>query len=82
MAANGIGTARLLLLSASTRFPDGLANGSGLVGKNLMHHVTGMVTGVFDEDLEAYKGPFAASIVCQEFYETDPVRGAVRGLQM
>ncbi len=82
MAANGVGTARLLLLSHSTQFPDGLANASGLVGKNLMHHVTGMVTGVFGEDLEAYKGPFAASIVCQEFYETDPERDAVRGFQM
>ena len=82
LAANGVGTARLLLLSSSRRFPEGLANSSGLVGKNLMHHVTGMVTGVFGQDLEAYKGPFAASIVCQEFYETDLARGAVRGIQM
>ena len=82
MAANGVGTPRLLLLSTSLEFPDGLANRSGLVGKNLMHHVTGMVTGVFGEDLEAYKGPFAAAIVCQEFYETDRARGAVRGIQM
>ena len=82
LAANGVGTARLLLLSASNAFPDGLANSSGLVGRNLMHHVTGMVTGVFDEDLEAYKGPFAASIFSQEFYETDTSRGAVRGLQL
>lgn len=82
MAANGVGTTRLLLLSTSPRFPDGLANSTGLVGKNLMHHVTGMVTGVFDEDLEAYKGPFAASIFSQEFYETDPSRGAVRGIQL
>ena len=33
LAANGIGTPRLLLNSASARFPDGLANSSGLVGK-------------------------------------------------
>ena len=38
LAANGIGTPRLLLNSASARFPDGLANSSGLVGKNLMLH--------------------------------------------
>jgi choline dehydrogenase-like flavoprotein len=82
LAANGVGTARLLLLSTSSVCRDGLANSTGLVGKNLMHHVTGMVTGVFAEDLEAYKGPFAASLITQEFYETDLDRGAVRGLQM
>ena len=38
LACNGIGTPRLLLNSASARFPDGLANSSGLVGKNLMLH--------------------------------------------
>ena len=38
VAANGIGTPRLLLLSASSRFPDGLANTSGLVGTRLMLH--------------------------------------------
>ena len=38
MAANGVGTPRLLLNSRSALFPDGLANGSGLVGKNLMFH--------------------------------------------
>ena len=38
VACNGIGTPRLLLNSASSRFPNGLANSSGLVGKNLMLH--------------------------------------------
>ncbi|HVM68149.1 MAG TPA: GMC family oxidoreductase N-terminal domain-containing protein, partial [Acidimicrobiales bacterium] len=37
-AANGIGTPRLLLASAGPRHPDGLANSSGLVGRNLMLH--------------------------------------------
>ena len=39
IACNGVGTPRLLLNSRSTQFPDGLANGSGLVGKNLMFHL-------------------------------------------
>ncbi len=38
LCANGIGTARLLLLSKSDKHPEGLANSSGLVGKNLMLH--------------------------------------------
>ena len=82
MAANGVGTARLLLNSTSKAHPRGLANSSDLVGRNLMHHPIGMVTGVFDENLEGFKGPFAVSIVSQEFYETDPTRGFARGYMM
>ncbi len=82
LAANGVGTARLLLLSRSRRFPDGLANDTDLVGRRLMHHPTGLVTGTFDEPLEGWAGPFAVSILCQEFYETDRGRGFVRGYQM
>lgn len=80
MACNGIGTPRLLLNSTSGLFPDGLANGSGLVGRNLMFHPYSMVTGVFDEMLEGYKGPTGASIMSSQFYETDLSRGFVRGV--
>ncbi len=79
LACNGVGTPRLLLNSRSGRFPDGLANSSGLVGRNLMFHPYAMVTGLFDEPLEGYKGPTGCSIISQEFYETDPARGFVRG---
>ena len=79
MACNGIGTPRLLLNSRSGPFPDGLANNSGLVGKNLMFHPYSMVMGVFDEQLESYKGPLGCSIISSEFYETDLNRGFVRG---
>jgi choline dehydrogenase-like flavoprotein len=79
LACNGIGTPRLLLNSKSKEFPDGLANRSGLVGKNLMFHPYAMVTGLFDERLEGYKGPTGCCIMSQEFYETDPTRGFVRG---
>lgn len=79
LACNGIGTPRLLLNSRSPLFPDGLANSSGLVGKDLMFHPYAMVTGVFDEDLEGYKGPIGCNIISQQFYETDLSRGFVRG---
>lgn len=82
VCANGVGTPRLLLLSQSKAHPDGLANSSGLVGRRLMHHPTGYVTGVFDELLEDWKGNFGHSINCQHFYETDRSRGFVRGFQM
>ncbi len=38
-----------------------------------------MVTGIFDEPLEGYKGPTGCCIMSQEFYETDRARGFVRG---
>lgn len=78
LAANGVGTPRLLLNSTSALFPEGLANGSGLVGKNLMFHPYASIQGVFDEELDGYRGP-GNCIWSQEFYETDPKRDFVRG---
>ena len=79
LAANAIGTPRLLLLSASPAHPDGLANSSGLVGRRLMMHPFANVAGLFDEDLESWQGQFGCSIESFEFYETDERRGFVRG---
>jgi len=79
LACNGVGTPRLLLNSRSARFPDGLANRSGMVGKHLMFHPYAMLTGIFDEPLEGYKGPTGCCIMSQEFYDTDSARGFVRG---
>ena len=79
MAANGIGTARLLLLSKSAAHPDGLANSSGLVGKNLMLHPNNEALGLYDENIESWKGPAGQLIYSLEFYETDLSRGHYRG---
>jgi choline dehydrogenase-like flavoprotein len=79
VCANGVGTPRLLLLSKSARFPNGLANNSGLVGKRLMMHPFSTVMAVHDEDLESWRGPFGQAIDSFEFYETDESRGFVRG---
>ena len=48
VAGNTIESPRLLLNSASSMFPDGLANSSGQVGRNYMRHTTGSVYAVFD----------------------------------
>jgi choline dehydrogenase-like flavoprotein len=79
LCANSIGTARLLLLSKSAKFPDGLANSSGLVGKNLMLHPYASVEGHFDEPLESWLGPAGQPIQSLQWYESDPSRGFVRG---
>jgi choline dehydrogenase-like flavoprotein len=79
LAANGIGTPRLLLLSASTKFPAGLANSSGLVGRRLMLHPFGTVVGLFEDDLGSTHGLWGQHIHSLQFYETDAARGFVRG---
>jgi choline dehydrogenase-like flavoprotein len=79
LAGNGVGTPRLLHLSTSERFPDGLANSSGLVGKNLMMHPYGAVVGTYEDNLDSWLGPAGHSIESMEFYETDTSRGFVRG---
>jgi choline dehydrogenase-like flavoprotein len=82
MACNGVGTPRILLNSVSGRFPDGLANSSGLVGRNLMFHPVGFVRGTFEERLDSHMGPSGCCILSKEFYETDLSRGFVRGYNM
>ncbi len=79
LAANGVGTPRLMLLSQSGRFPNGLANSSGLVGKRLMFHPYSAGLGVFEENLHSWRGPYGQMIESYQFYETDKSRGFVRG---
>jgi choline dehydrogenase-like flavoprotein len=79
LACNGLGTPRLLLMSASPAFPDGLANSSGLVGRNLMVHVQTIVCGRFPERTGADHGPWGATATTRHFYETDTSRGFKRG---
>ena len=81
VACNGIGTPRLLLNSVSGRFPDGIANSSGLVGRTLCC-TPGEGQGTFDEYLESQYGPQGCCLWSQEFYETDPERDFVRGYNL
>lgn len=79
VAAHAVESARLLLLSANNSYPDGLANSSGLVGKNLMAHPTCTITGLFDDALNGFKGPQMGDLIVQDWYETDSRRGFARG---
>jgi choline dehydrogenase-like flavoprotein len=79
VCGNGVGTPRLLQMSTSARFPDGLANSSGLVGKRLMMHPFVGVMGIYEQDLESWLGPFGACLYSLQFAETDLSRGFGRG---
>ncbi len=57
VAGYAIETPRLLLNSATARFPQGLANRSGLVGKYLTVQANQAVWGISPKEIRAYKGP-------------------------
>jgi choline dehydrogenase-like flavoprotein len=71
VCANGAETPRLLLLSTSKQFPNGLANSSGLVGKYLMLNSGPSAMAVFEHPLNDYKG-VAVSRILHDFYELNP----------
>jgi choline dehydrogenase-like flavoprotein len=81
VAGNSIETPRLLLNSASSMFPDGLANSSGQVGRNYMRHMTGSVYATFDKPVHMYRGTTMAGIISEEARH-DPSRGFVGGYEM
>ncbi|MBA4160344.1 MAG: GMC family oxidoreductase, partial [Gemmatimonadetes bacterium] len=56
-AGYSIETPRLLLNSANGEFPQGLANGNGLVGKCVMVHSNHAVWGTFEDEVRWYKAP-------------------------
>ncbi|HRO10087.1 GMC family oxidoreductase [Amaricoccus sp.] len=80
VAGNSIESPRLLLNSASSMFPDGLANSSGQVGRNYMRHTTGSVYAVFPEPVRMWRGTTMAGIV-QDEARHDPSRGFVGGYE-
>lgn len=82
LCANGVGTPRLLLNSTTADHPDGLANSSGLVGRNLMLHPNCSVTGFYDDDLHTWRGPAGQLIQSMQFYDTNPEHDFVRGAKM
>jgi choline dehydrogenase-like flavoprotein len=78
LSANGAESPRLLLNSASSRYPDGLANSSGFVGRNLMYNSHAAVRTVFDRQLNDFKGVQVSRMV-HHFYDSDPQRGFYGG---
>ena len=78
LSANGAETARLLLNSTSSRFPQGLANSSGLVGKYLMFNSGAGVHAQFEHELNEYKSVQVTRIL-HDFYDSDPKRGFYGG---
>jgi choline dehydrogenase-like flavoprotein len=81
VACNSIESPRLLLNSASAKYPDGLANSSGMVGKNYMRHTTGSVYSIFEKPVHMYRGTTMAGII-QDEAVNQPTRGFAGGYEL
>lgn len=66
VAGNSIESARLLLNSASSMFPDGLSNSSGQVGRNYMNHATAAAVSINRKPVYMYRGFDIAAVVADE----------------
>jgi choline dehydrogenase-like flavoprotein len=78
LCANGAEDTRLLLLSTSSQFPQGLANSSGKVGRYLMPNGLTYAGGLWDQPLNEYKSVQVTRLV-HDFYDADPKRGFYGG---
>ena len=82
MAGNAIGTPRLLLNSAFSRFRNGLANSSGLVGKGLMSHPGFTITAEFENDDPSRNFGGAGGVTIDEFRDPALRGGAIGGFNL
>jgi choline dehydrogenase-like flavoprotein len=78
VAGGAIGSPHLLRLSSSSRFPHGLANGSGQVGRHLTFHVHNLVHYLIDEPSMSWTG-LESHMAIDDLHPSDPERGFIRG---
>jgi choline dehydrogenase-like flavoprotein len=81
LSANAGESARLLLMSKSARFPNGLANSSGVVGKYVMFGNGAGASGIFEHPLNEYKGVISGAAIV-DYVPSDPKRGFYGGGRM
>src|SRR5262249_17023812 len=78
VCANGVETPRLLLMSKSKQFPNGLAHSSGFVRQCLRWDNYVGVFGVFEHPLNEFKSIRATRLI-HDYYRADPKRGFYGG---
>ena len=76
-----IETPRLLLNSATKRWPNGLCNDNDLVGRYVMVQGAPQAAGRFDEEVRMYKAP-PPEVSSEQFYETMPGKPYRRGFSI
>ncbi len=81
VAGYSIETPRLLLNSATPRWPDGLGNDFDQVGRYVMVQGAPQSAGRFAEEIRSYKAP-PPEVSTEAFYETDPTKHYQRGFSL
>lgn len=61
LAAHAVETPKLLLMSATDKLPNGLANSSDQVGRNLMDHPTQLSYALANEPMGPYRSPLSTA---------------------
>jgi len=69
LCAFTVENARILLNSANSAHPNGLANGSGTLGRYLMSHPAVGIYGMFEEDMQNYLGATGGQLLCQDAFD-------------
>lgn len=78
VAANVVETTRLLHNSSSNRFPDGLANSSGQLGKNYTRHLMFSTIAIMPGEVNFHRGTRQSGLLFDEQYHK-PERGFAGG---
>lgn len=81
VAGYAIETPRLLLLSATNGYPDGLGNDHDQLGRHIMVQGAPQVAGRFEDEIRMYKAP-PPEASTEQFYETDPTKPYRRGFSV
>ena len=81
VAGNVVETARILLNSDSAKFPHGLANSSGQVGRNYMRHTFGIAQAVMPKPVNFHRGARQTGLLFDE-QGHNPERGFAGGYQL
>ncbi len=76
LAAFTVENPRILLNSATGKAPDGLANSSGLVGRNLLSHAAVMVFGMFEHETNSFFGTTGGQLFNQDAFDKHSDKGA------
>jgi choline dehydrogenase-like flavoprotein len=67
LSANGAETPKLLLMSASNAHPQGLANSSGQVGRNIMFNGAGISAALFEHEINGWKGAVVSRVTWDQY---------------
>ncbi|MFK8251349.1 GMC family oxidoreductase [Ancylobacter terrae] len=78
LAGNCVESPRLLLHSASARYPNGLANGWGHVGRHYLRHLIQTVWSIFDKPVNMHRGELMTGFI-DDFSRHDAARGFAAG---